>query len=1160
MKFYLQTSIDWRKIMRITISQLFLSVMLTGVVCAESGKAQSVLNRPVDMSLRQLRLQDALDALEKKADVKFVYSKSIIETGQLVVIRAQQDKLSAVLDRLLTPIGISYAVVDDRIVLNRARDAIRSVPEILRELPSKVTETPEPRLTVTGRVTTAAGEPLTGVTVKLKGTNVGTATDEDGRYALTLPDEGGILEFSFIGFTTQEAAVEGRRVINITMSESNDSLDEVVVVAYGTQKKATMTGAVSAINAKELKTSTQSNLTNMLAGKLPGLRVVQRTSEPGNYESYFDIRGMGSPLIVVDGVVRTDFNKIDPNEIESISVLKDASAAIYGVKSANGVILVTTKKGLAGKTEISYSGVYGWANVTSTPEVGNAVDWMTLTNENVQLNNIINNRSDALPFSDADINEYASGAKQSTDWQGLALQEFAPQQQHNLNLRGGTEKTKYFVSLGYFDEMGIWKSGDLNYKRYNFRSNLSVQIRKDLEAELHVDGIFDEKNEPGGTQDRVLMFKSMWMQIPTLSVYANDNPEYLNAAVADGTHPLAITSTAMSGYIRTQNRAFQGSFALNYTPEYLPGLRARFLYSHYNLARNVKTYKKKYPLYTYDQVNDTYTPTYMQSPSYLRQEYGLNYKHLVQTSLNYERNFNKHGVKGLLMYELRTDAGDNFAARRDLVLEVDQLYAGDPSTQQATANAGAIIDDANLGLIGRLNYDYDGRYLLEYAFRYDGSSKFMAGSRWGFFPSVSAGWRISEEKFFRDNITFVDNLKLRASWGKMGDDAASSFQFVDGFSYPSGYYYFNNGLVSGLGFQRLPNYHLTWFEATTTDIGLEGSLWKNKLRFEFDVFQRHRTGLLATRNLTLPGTVGAGLPQENLNSDLTRGYELTLGHSGKIRDVQLSITGNVAYARTKNRYIERALPGNAYDNWRGNPNERWNNIIWGYRVIGRFQTMDEIYNAPVQDGNGNRYLLPGDLKYLDVNNDGVIDSGDETPIGRGTTATSGYASPNRFPEYTFGLTLNAGYKGFDLSILMQGAANFDVIYGGALQTPLRWGRNSLAIFNDRWHLADMNDKNSEWVPGKYPAYRTTTNSNYKVSDFWLQDASFLRLKSVEAGYTFPQRILGRTGIRNLRVYVNGFNLHTWTKIKFIDPEQTPQDNSSLYPITRNFNFGVNISL
>ena len=556
---------------RVFIKYLLLMKLVILFLIAMSAQAfaHSYGQGNISIKLENVQLKKAFRQIEAQGVFRFVYRDEILPKNHRINIAADNLPVDDVLQQLLENTSLSYRKVTDNLIVI-TNDSSPNAPTIKF-------------IGITGRVTNEEGQPLGGVSVQEKGTSNGTTTAEDGSFSLQVTSPSATLVISYVGYDAKEVTLANQTSISVQLAATKSEMQQVVVVAYGTQKKATVTGSVASINAKELNTTTTSNLTNMMAGKLPGLRVTQRTSEPGSYNTYFDIRGMGNPLIVVDGVVRDDFNKLDPYEIESVSILKDASAAVYGVKAANGVVLITTKKGKAGKSEVSYSGTYGVANLTNSPEIGNAVSWMTLTNENKVYTSWLNSRVVGTPtFTKEQIEEYANGTKKSTDWAGLAIRNYAPQQHHNITLSGGTDKLKYFVSTGYYDEQGLWKSGDLFYKRYNFRSNLTAQLNKNLDAELLLDGIVDKKTQPGGTSDPAYMIKSIWMQIPTLSVYANDNPLYLNNAVADGTHPLAITSKEISGYIDNENKSIQGSLAFNYKFPFLSGLKARGLFSYYN--------------------------------------------------------------------------------------------------------------------------------------------------------------------------------------------------------------------------------------------------------------------------------------------------------------------------------------------------------------------------------------------------------------------------------------------------------------------------------------------------------------------------------------------------------------------------------------------------
>ncbi|GAA4306435.1 TonB-dependent receptor [Compostibacter hankyongensis] len=997
---------------------------------------------------------------------------------------------------------------------------------------------------IRGTVTAADGAtPLTGVTVVIQGTQTGATTGADGTYAIS-GHVGDTLVFSYVGYAPRKVAVGALSGVNVALKEAETSLNQLVVMAYGTQKRATVTGAIATIGGDEIKTISTPDLVTGLAGKLPGLRVTQRNSEPGSYGTSFDIRGFGAPLVVIDGIVASgnDFVRLDPNDIADITVLKDASAAVYGIKAANGVVLVTTKKGGTGKPQITYSGSYEFQQVTNIPEVGNAYQFAVLTTEN-EING--GRAPGETTFSKEDIQKFKDGTYPSTDWYGAVARDYAPLQHHNLSVTGGNEHIRYFTALSMLNEKGLWKSGDLNYKKYGVRASVTGKITEDLEAQINMNGMLEEKNEPGETAWNI--FKFVWMNIPTYGIYANDNPAYLQDMTYPW-NPVAMSTASIGGYTRTKTKTFDGSFVLDYTVPFLKGLKAKAVYGFYSQDYYQRAWRKAYSTYDYDKSTDTYIPKGTQnSPSNLTENYTPYQRSSLTGQLTYERQFlKKHDIKASLVFEERHEKNDNMWAKKEFSIDVDQFFAG--NAQNSQVNSGGLIENDNQNVIGKFNYDYLSRYLLEFGFNYGGSSKFPAGKRWGFFPYVSAGWRLSEEPFFKSALPLITNLKIRGSWGQMGDDNASTFQFLTGYDYPGGNYIFEDKVISGLGFRGMPNPYITWYTVTTKDLGIDLEINSGLITAQFDIFRRDRSGLLGTRLLTIPGTVGASLPQENLNADMRRGFELVLGHARRKGTFQYNISGNVTYTRGKLTSIERAPDGNSYLNWRNNPLNRWDNINWGYDYIGQFRSYDDIYSSPIQDGKGNTTLRPGDLKYKDVNKDGIIDDQDVVPIGR-----------SYIPDINFGLNIAMTFRGFDLSIFFQGAANYNYEYIEQLRAPLPWGRNSLTQFMDRWHHEDIFDAGSPWIPGKFPA------TNYPPSDglnsqFWRPSASYARLKSVELGYTFSPGMLKRAHIQHIRVYLSGFNLYTLTKLKYIDPEHDPGTYNYLYPITRNYDIGVSITL
>jgi len=716
---------------------------------------------------------------------------------------------------------------------------------------------------------------------------------------------------------------------------------------------------------------------------------------------------------------------------------------------------------------------------------------------------------------------------------------------HNISVSGGSEKIKYFTSMGYLSETGLWKSGDLNYKKYNLRMSVTGKISDNLEAQINFGGVMDPKNEPMMGVGNALF--STGLQNPATPIYANNNPQYLYAAVS-GEHPIGLTNANVGGYTKTRNQNMQGTFQLNYKVPFLNGLSAKFLFGFDKQDNFQRQWRQKFLMYTYDKVTDAYTNSVtFNAPSNLYESFSTQLRTTVLGQVNYEKTFlEKHNIKAAFIFEERHDINDNFNAKKEFTINIDQFAAGIAANQ--TVGASYPSENDNQNVIGRLNYDFVSKYLFEFGFNYSGSSKFPEGKRWGFFPYSSVGWRISEENFFKSLAPIITNLKLRGSYGIMGDDAASSFQYISGYNYPSGNYVFGTSLIPGLGFRALPNMNITWFTVASKNIAIDLSVKNNLIYGQLDLFQRDRSGLLATRLLTIPGTVGAALSQENLNEDRRKGFEALLGHSNTISDFRYDISANVTYTRGMPTKVERAPDANSYLNWRNNPVNRWDNISWGYRYIGQFQTVEEALNSPIQDGKGNATYRPGDLKYEDVNKDGIIDNLDVVPIGRGVTR-----------DMNFGLNGRFSYKQFDLNILFQGAFYANYSYNGTLQTPLLLGRNTLNVFLDRWHHADLFDVNSAWIPGKFPSTFTPSTTNTNSSIFWNPDASYLRLKQLEIGYTFKKTLLSKVGVENMRVYVTGFNLLTWTKVTYVDPELDSGNWNSNYPITNIYNFGISLT-
>ncbi|QEC45772.1 SusC/RagA family TonB-linked outer membrane protein [Pseudobacter ginsenosidimutans] len=1024
--------------------------------------------------------------------------------------------------------------------------------------------------TITGKVTDAqSSQPLSGVTVASGTGRTSVVTNNEGNYSITIPQRATQLIFSYVGMKPVTENIGTRSVIDVSMSAADSSLENVVVVGYGTQKKATLTGSVSVLKSSEIVVTKNESVVNMLTGKIPGLRMVQRTAEPGGYENTYDIRGFGSaPLVVIDGVPRGGFEKMDPNEIESISVLKDAAAAVYGVRAANGVILITTKKGNRnGKFDINYSVNLALQQFLGMPEGVGPLDFMMLSNEKAKrafANNFISNVKPAYSYED--MLPWMEGRFQATDWIGSTFNKTAPQVQHNLNISGGTDKASYFFNVGYMKQDGVLKTNDINYNRYNFRSNINLKITNGLRAQALVSGHIDEKYQP--YQEMWTLFKYTWSMIPIKQAFANGNPLY-PSVIDDNANPLVITDADKVGFRKRTQKNIQAQLSLEYDIPYVKGLKARGMFNYgYNIDDNSE-YKKSYTLYTYEPDLDVYHASTVNNPPNLLRQYYNNQSTLSQLGLNYANTFaGDHNVTAMALFEESYSKGDNIFASRNMLLPVDYLFGGEDEKEKGSTYPNGVSEVVTQAVVGRATYDFRGKYLAEFTFRYDGSNKYKPGAnQWGFFPGFFAGWVVSREPWFDKlvNPKYISNLKIRGSYGITGDDGTTGFQYIDGFNYPtinpndnSIYgYLFNGQFIKGSAMRDAVNPNLTWFTAHTSNIGLEFTTLNGKLDVVAEVYRRDRKGLPARKTVAIPGTAGIELAQENLDSDRTQGWELQLTHRNRINDFGINITGNFSQARTQMLDVIQGRAGNEFENWKSQRSNRFTNIWWGKDYAGQFTSYEQIYNHKVNTGGGNNNVIPGDYYYQDWNEDGVIDGRDDHPI-----------ATRDIPLVNFGLTIGVTWKGIDFSALFAGVTGVNIMYEEQFLEPLMYDRSALTQFLNSWHTVNPDDNvfdpNTKWVPGKYPAMGSPKPEGTKA----VQDGSYVRLKSIELGYTLPQSLLKRISMKNCRFYVNAYNLLTFTKLRNSDPEHPGQQPDAgfqyglggyKYPLNRTFNVGASIT-
>lgn len=1019
---------------------------------------------------------------------------------------------------------------------------------------------------VKGKVVDQHNEPVIGATVGVDKGKAKTVTDIDGNFTLQVPANAQIV-VNYIGMKPATQSVGGRRELNFVLQDDVNQLQDVVVVGYGTQKRGSITGSVAAVKGDEMVRTKNENPQNMLTGRVAGVRVWQKSSEPGSYNNNFDVRGMGTPLVIIDGVPRdmSDFQRMNADDIQDISVLKDASASIYGLRSANGVVLVTTKKGQAGQTKFSYNGSYTIQSPKSMPKLLDAYKTMTLYNER-NLNNV---NGGSKIYTDEMFDEFRNGTRRETDWNNLIFAKTSPQTNHNITVSGGNDKTQYFVSFGAFYQEGFFKSGDLNYHKYNITSNLTTEVYRGLKLSLNINAMTDKQNNPYCTSTDII--RNYWRQGVLFPAYADEAGTMLNYDGLDLEENTVAKMTAdISGYRRYKQSQVLTSGIFEYDfgtlTNVLKGLKAKVMFSYDYHLNNNTIYRKQYYQYAYDPATQTYKQKLYASsaPSNLRREHYDTQQFLSQYTLSYNRDFGPHSVAAVVGMETQRRTGDNFYAMRNLAFSSPYLFNGVEEGQVANSATGGIYSANYNAFIGRLNYSFAQRYLIEGQFRYDGSSKFAKGHRWGFFPSVSLGWVVSEEPWFK-NIEFlkgVDQLKLRASYGEMGDDSGANYDWVAGYTYPStsgnsekGYYnQYAPGFIFGSQFvyaatpMAIPNELISWYKAKTFNVGVDFDINNKLFGFSLDYFSRKMTGLYEYRTSVFPTVIGAKPPRENANSSRNFGMELELRHHNRIgRNFVYNVKGIVTITRQKYlTAIQNGPYANAYDQWRNDHlNNRYQGVQFGYEGNGRYQNWDEIWNETLYH---EKDLLPGDYKYLDWNGDGEINSQDEHPYAFDQT-----------PWMNYSLSIDCAYKGFDFSMLWQGSALGSMSYEEPLYSI--WGQNgggALEQYWDRWHPADENadpyDPNTKWVKGYYAYTGHYPSAN---STFNRVSTAYLRLKQIELGYTLPKWKVFPS--LNLRVYANAYNLLTITGVKFVDPEHPSDDLGRLYPLNRTYTFGVQVS-
>ena len=1019
---------------------------------------------------------------------------------------------------------------------------------------------------VTGHVADATGEPIIGANVTVKGTTVGTITDIDGNFTLEVGSTDGTLVVSFIGYKSAEAAIKGKSPINVILQEDTETLDEVVVVGYGTQNRKSLTGAISDVKSESLTRSVSTTTAGALSGKIAGISTRAKDARPGKGIS-LEIRNMGAPLYVIDGIpyggntgndwlVNSEvsgndvFNSLNIEDIESITVLKDASAAIYGLRASNGVVLVTTKKGKKNeKVSINVNGYYGWQNLTRFPELANAEQYTRGLAEAAQ------NRGEDpnSVYTKEELAKWAAGTEKgykSYDYYDMIMRKNVPQYHVNASVTGGSERTNYYLSVAHTSQEAMMP--DFNYQRTNFQLNLDTKITNRFTIGAQVSGRYEKTNDVGlpGGDGYYSAILAVFKMRPIDSPYANDNPNYIRNidSYRNGYNPAAFRRD-IAGYKDSMTRYANINAYAQY--DFGFGLTAKATFSYGYTNSRFDGYQYAYQIYTYDEASDTYNGTNAAGRWRLQIDRSVPTRYM-QLQLNYNKQIKDHNISAVLGYE----ASDYDWSKKTYGTEPSTDYLPLLQMDEINSFGDEWSYEARAGWLARVNYDYAHKYLVELLARYDGSYLYAPSQRWGFFPGASIGWRISEENFFAPLKSVVDDLKIRASIGQTGTESGVSlFGYLSGYNWNQGSAVLDGEYVTGLNQRGLPVTNLSWTKNTTKNIGFDLTMFGNRLTISADAFRKDITGVPAARyDVLLPSEVGYSLPNENLNKQAYVGTEAMATWTDHIGDFNYRVSGNITFSRYRNIESYKPRFSNSWDEYRNSSEDRWGGIYWGYQVIGQFQSEEEIKNYPVNlDGQGNTTLLPGDLIYKDVNNDGVINGMDERPIG----FPEGWS-----PILSFGGNIGLEWKGIDLNIDFSGGAMQGWRHNYELTNAYHNGGNSPAyLLEDRWHRLDLYDPESEWVPGRYPAIRNGEFAyNNKNSDFWLHNVHYLRISNLEIGYSLPTWMLKPIHAQKVRIYGSVSNLCSFDNVHQygIDPEITAAA-AVVYPQQRTFLVGFNVT-
>ncbi len=1021
--------------------------------------------------------------------------------------------------------------------------------------------------TVTGSVTDSASRPLSGVSISTDISKKNALTDDQGFFSIKVASRDKNLVFTYVGLKTVTQPINGSTNYAITMKTDVTGLNDVVVVGYGTKKKQAITGSVATVTAQDIdRVHGGSTASTALAGKLPGVTFRQGEGRPGA-SAAIQIRNFGAALYVIDGVQQDEgqFNNLAPNDIESITVLKDASAAIYGVRAANGVVLVTTKKGVTGRNSINVDAYTGYQNFFRFPKVVNSTPDYLYYRADAEMNSF-----GSTSITQDELNAAKKGTDpqyRTFDWRNYVLNnKNAPLNSVNVNISGGSDKVNYYVSgTNLYQNSELGK--EYKFNRTNIQSNVTAKLSNGLRVGFDINGRVETRQNPGvpGGDDYFLSRLAVLRNTPMERPYANDNPNYLNDLGPHLESNYAFLNYKLSGHFRSDWRVLQTNFHADWDVPWVKGLSFRVLASYYMADELENNQEYTYKAYTYK--DSQYVVTGGSTNPWRDREQIKQINTDVQVQGSYNNTFGKHTISATLVSErIQQHYTRNWLHASPQSNDLPLVYFNITDQYQ-----DADQTQARVGYVGRVSYSYANRYFIDFSGRRDASYLFAPAYRVGYFPGVSAGWRVTEEPWFKsllnNKTNVLSDLKFRGSYGTLGDDRSPydatqpvvpEYAFLPGYNYGQTPAIFDGNAVTGSRDKGVPITTVSWTRSKITDVGMDYSFLNGKITGTFDYFYRKRTGIAATNQaVILPQEVGYGLAQENLNSDAQYGEEGSIAYNSKIGKVLFSVGGNLSFSRSKSLYNANNRFLNSVDQYANSLEQRYSNLGWGYICVGQFQSQDQINNYKVDiDGHGNRTLLPGDLIYKDVNGDGKIDAQDQRPIGYG------YGTQ---PTINFGFTISAAYKGFDFHADFSGAAGYTWYQNWEQRWAFQNNGNLNAIFEDRWHRSNIYDPNSAWIPGKYPANRYNPgfgHSDYAIqSTFWLHNVHYIRARTIELGYNIPRSILDKAKIQRARVYVNAYNLFSIDNLAQynVDPEVV-DDNGLQFPQNRVINFGINLSL